>query len=107
MTGEIVGDPHAHTELDYALEYAIQVIEDFTDQYGLLAWEVDDEAVEVKAIKKIHPFKESMELVTKGTPKKPYQPTAGEYFVPEVRTLRTNGHIQTFTEWAHQPPESS
>lgn len=61
----------------------------------------------MKAIKKIHPFKESMELVTKGTPKKPYQPTAGEYFVPEVRTLRTNGHIQTFTEWAHQPPESA
>ena len=61
--------------------------------------------MEIDAVKKIHPFKESIDLVTKGTKKHPYQPAAGEYFVPKVKSRRSNGHLQTFSEWAGKPSE--
>lgn len=100
-----MGDPHAWTDWDLALAYSIQVIEDFTDQYGLLAWEVEDEAIQIDAVRKIHPFKESVDLVTKGSPKRPYQPAPGEYFVPDMWSRRKDGSIQTFSEWVESTVE--
>lgn len=94
-----MGDPDRWTDWDYALGYATQIVDDFTDQYGLLAWEVDDEAVEIDAVKKRHKFKAAVDRATAGTSKKPYKPEPGEYFTPEVWSRRADGSIQTFSEW--------
>lgn len=100
-----MGDPSRWTDWDYALGYAIQIIEDFTDQYGLLAWEVEDEAVEIDAVKRRHKFKAAMDRATAGSDKKPYKPEPGEYFVPEVWSRRSDGRIQTFSEWVQSHAE--
>lgn len=102
----MVGDPNRWTEWDYALGYSYQVIEDFTDKYGLLAWEVDDEAVEIDAEKRRHKFKASVDRATSGTDKKPYKPEPGEYFVPKVWSRRSDGSIQTFSEWITSQSET-
>lgn len=98
-----MGDRDEWTSWDYALIGAFQTIEDYSDEYGLLAWERDDEAVVVDAVRKIHPFKQAVELKTRGTEKKPYKPAAGEYFVPRLSSRRKdeNGEevYRTFREW--------
>ena len=76
------------------------MIEDFTDQYGLPAWVVEDEAVEIDAVKKVHKFKASVDRATSGSKNKAYQPVPGEYFIPDVFSRRSDGSIQTFSEWA-------
>lgn len=105
ISGRVVGDPQGWTEWDYALVYAVQVIEDFTDQFGLLSWEVEDEAVEVDAVKKIHKFAAARDRATSGTQKKPYKPEPGEMFYPRLWSRRSDGYIQTFSEWASNTEE--
>lgn len=92
------GDRTEYLDIDFALFDALQTIEDNTDQYGLLSWELDDDLVEVAAVKKHHKFAEARDLATKGG-KDGYKPDPGEYFVPDVFTRRSDGHIQTWTEW--------
>ena len=98
-----MGSAAEWTDWDHALVTAIQVIEDYSDEYGLLAWELADEAVEVDAVRKVHKFKASVDARTTGTPTKPYKPVPGEYFVPEVWTRRKdedgNERFQTYEEW--------
>lgn len=98
-----MGNAEEWTDWDHALVTALQVIEDYTDEYGLLAWEREDDAVEIDAVKKIHKFKAAMDSRTKGSPTKPYVPTPGEYFIPEVWSRRKdnegNGVFQTYGEW--------
>lgn len=97
-----MGDKDEWTSWDHALVTALQVIEDYTDEYGLLAWEREDEAVEIDAVKKIHKFKASIDARTRGTEKHPYKALPGEYFVPDMWSKRrVDGKqvFQTYAEW--------
>lgn len=93
-TGDVVGDPDGFTSWDYALIAALQIIQDYTDDNGLLVWERDSERVEVIADKKIDPFRAVIERVTK---KKNYEPRPGEYFVPRLRLI--GGEWPTLEEY--------
>lgn len=97
------GDRDEWTDWDYALIDVFQTIEDYTDEYGILAWQRDDEAVVIDAKKKIHPFKQAVDQVTAGSEKRPYKAEPGEYFVPDIYSQRKdeNGKevIQTYSEW--------
>src|SRR5690606_16031560 len=90
FTGEPVGDKDAWTTWDHALAYAVQTIEDFTDQYGIPQWQLDDEAVEVDAVKKIHKFKAAVDRATSGSKGKDYRPAPGEMFVPDIWSRRSD-----------------
>ena len=52
FTGEPFGDKDEWTDWDFVLVEAVQLIEDWTDQHGLLAWEVDDPKERVQVIAK-------------------------------------------------------
>jgi hypothetical protein len=95
-TGMPYGDRDGWLEWDYALVSAYQTIEDFTDNNGLLKWEMDDDAVFVDAKRQIDKFEEAKQQTTGGTK---YKARDGEYFIPDVKTRRSDGHFQTFTEW--------
>lgn len=98
ITFSPAGDKDEWLDWDHALIDALQTIEDYSDQYGLLKWELDDERAEVDAIKKFHPFEVARDNQTKGTKNKPYTPEPGEYFVPEIWTRDKRG-LQTYQEW--------
>lgn len=67
---------------DYDLISALQLIEDHSDEHGLLVWEKNDsERVEVAAEKKIDRFRAQVDRITGGSK---YKPTPGEYFVPRL-----------------------
>lgn len=100
VTGEPIGDRDEWLSWDFALADAVQTIEDYSDQYGLLAWELDDDMVYVNANRKIHKFKSAIERKTNG---KNYKAAPGEYFVPEVKTR--GERIQTFQEWVIKESE--
>lgn len=110
FTGEPLGDKDEYTAWDYALMRAFQTVEDYTDsKSGLPIWELDDEPVEVEAIRRINKFQKAIDLATKGTDKKPYKPIPGEYFVPRMfsRKKDENGEevYQTFREWVQKSVE--
>jgi hypothetical protein len=98
FTGEPRGDKDEWLDWDYALIDAAQTIEDYSDQYGLLQWELDDEDSVVDAVKKIHPFEEARDLATRG---ENYKPAPGEYFLPEVYRYG-GGELQSYTDWLEQ-----
>lgn len=81
--GKPVGDKDQWITWDYALSRAVQVIETYTNEHGLLAYEVDDpkERVVVHAQKKIDKFRAAQERITG---KKGYEPRPGEYFSPDL-----------------------
>lgn len=85
-TGEPEGDREEWIEWDYLLMRTLQLIEDYTNEHGLLRWEIDDPEgrVNVDAIKKIDKFREAQELKTGG---KNYKPSPGEYFIPRLSKL--------------------
>lgn len=95
-TGEKFGDRDEWISWDHHLVTAYQTIEAYTDRNGNLRWELEDEAVYVDAVPKIDKFEEAKDLITGA---KNYKPTPGEYFVAEVKTRRSSGHIQTFPEY--------
>lgn len=103
ITGEPLGNSEEYLSWDWALLNAYQLIEDYTDDVGLLAWERDDEAANISADRKIHPFHAAKDKKTKGTEKKPYKPYPGEYFVPKLTSQRKdeNGDdlFQSYREW--------
>jgi len=100
--GRPIGDKDEWIQWDFHLIHALQIIEDNTDEYGLLAWERDDEAVEIDAVKKIHKFRASVDRITKGSAKKPYNPQPGEYFVPDMYSRRSDESIQTYGDWVRR-----
>lgn len=99
FTGDRSGDKDAWLRMDYLLMSALQIIEDSTDEYGLLVWEREDEAVEIDAEKRVHKFKAAIDRATAGTEKKPYKGVPGEYFVPRMISRRSDDSIQTRKEW--------
>jgi len=107
FTGEPMGDRDEWSSWDFSLLYAFQTIEDFTDpESGIPQWQLDDDLVEVNAVKKFNKFKAAVDIATKGRKDKPYEPAPGEYFVPDVFTRRSDGHIQTYREWVESQVQS-
>lgn len=106
LTGHPRGDREEWTEWDHVLSDVFQTIEDYTDEYGLLVWQREDEAVVIDAVKKYHPFTAARDRLTKGSSTKSYEPEPGEYFVPDMWSRRKdeNGNevIQTFKEWVEK-----
>ena len=91
---------------DFALTDALQTIEDFTDQHGLLAWKLADERVEIEAVKKIHKFEAARDRAT--TSPKGYKPVPGEYFVPEEVWLGSEDtRPWTYREWVNSSVNQS
>lgn len=109
LTGEPLGDRDEYTRWDYALMNAFQTIEDYTDDVGLLAWERDDEAANISADRKTHPFHAARDAKTRGKKGKPYEPSPGEYFVPKITSRRKdeNGDdlFQSYREWVEKSIE--
>lgn len=107
FTGEPMGDRDEYLRWDWALLNAFQTIEDYVDpKSGHPIWELDDERVEVDALRKINKFQKAIDNRTKGSDKKPYKPLPGEYFVPEVysREKDENGDdvFPTYREWVEK-----
>ena len=82
FTGEPIRDRDEMSEWDCALIAAFQLVNDLTDTHGLLRHETESDLVMVSAKKEIDRFQAAVDRMTKGSPKKGYQPQAGEYFVP-------------------------
>lgn len=85
-TGEPTQDPE-WTKWDYALASAFQVIEDFSDANGLLAWEKDSPKVDVLAVAKVDRFENAKERASKIASRKKGGETPGTYYVPELKLL--------------------
>jgi hypothetical protein len=96
LTGERYGDKAEWTTWDYALMRAVQMIEDFTDKNGLLAWEVDEDGVDVIAVERFDKFDAAVERITS---KKGYKKPPGSYFVPKLRKPRGKERFQRIEEW--------
>jgi hypothetical protein len=106
FSGAPEGDKDEWLDWDFALIDAFQTIEDYSDQYGLLQWELDDDDVVVDAIKKIHPFEQARDLATKGSKNKPYEPAPGEYFVPKMyKQFSDDPDFQTYEAWLKRKAE--
>lgn len=104
LTGRPMGDRTEYTRWDWALANAVQTIEDFTDdKSGLPQWELDDERIEVYALKRVNKFQQAIDESTRGTAGKPYKPKPGEYFIPEIHSRQVdedgNEVFPTFREW--------
>lgn len=105
FTGDPIRPLEEWVDWDYALISALQVIEDHTDKHGLLVWEVDSDRVDVEAIKQKDKFQAAVERRTKGSPKKGYTPSPGEYFTPKMNLL--GGDWPTYSEWIKELQEES
>ena len=77
---------------------AVQTIIDFTDDNGLLVWEVAEDGVIVESQRVIDKFQAS---VDRKTGKEGYKPQPGERWKPLVKPNRhrPDGDFQTFREW--------
>ena len=99
FTGKPIRDREEWTEWDFALVAAYQLVEDLTDKHGLLRHEIENERMDVEAIKKFDKFQAAVDRTTKGG-KKGYNPSPGEYFVPRLK-LR-GGEWPTLQEYWEQ-----
>lgn len=91
------GDREEFIDWDYALLGAVSTIEDMTDDYGLVPWELDDDRITVEASQRIHKFVSARDRTTS---KKNRTASPGEYFVPDVVFRGADDeHPQTFSEW--------
>lgn len=97
FTGLPEGDKDEWLEWDYLLLNAFQTIEDFTDpDSGILQWKLDDPAVEVTAVKYIHPWHEAVEARTGGAN---YKAAPGERFRPVINSRRKDGSTWDIKTW--------
>lgn len=101
-SGEPVGEPE-WTDWDYALVNALQLIEDFSDQNGLLVWEKESDDVLISAVKKVDPFESAKERTTG---RKNYKATPGEYFIPDVKLQHWATEWPTFQDWVKSQNDS-
>lgn len=108
FTGEVIGDSSKYLDWDWVLITAVQTIEDHTDKYGLLSWQVGAEDIEIDASKRIHKFQASVDRATAGSDKKAYKPQPGEYFIPDMHSRTSDPERKpTFREWLTRKPEES
>lgn len=98
FTGEKTGDKDAWLDWDYALLDAVQTLEDWTNQHGLLVWEVDDpkKRVIVEAKRKTDQFEAAKDRITG---KKNYEARPGEIFVPNLVLDSEDGEWPTMEEY--------
>lgn len=98
VQGDRHGDPNERIEWDFALIEALETIDDFTDDNGLLRWEVDEDGVSVDSVKTYDKFQASID---RKTGRDNYKPEPGERWKPVVRPsrYREDGGFQTFAEW--------
>lgn len=95
------GDPE-WTEWDFALADALQLIEDFSDENGLLVWERDSDDVMVEAVKHTNPYDSAVERTTS---RASYKKTPGEYFRPRLSLQSWAKEWPTFKDWAESQSE--
>lgn len=87
FTGEPIRPADEWSDWDYVLVSAFELLNDLTDGDGNLAFEVENERMDVMAVKRTNKFHAARDRATKGSPKKGYTPTPGEYFVPKLRLV--------------------
>lgn len=105
FTGDPIRDRDEWTSWDYALVSAYQLSQDLTNKHGLLVHEVENERMDVWAIKKHDKFQAAVDNATRGSKKKGYTPDAGEYFVPKL--VHRGGEWPTLEEyWAKLAEEA-
>ena len=100
LTGEPVGDKDEWTAWDYSIAQAYQTAEYYQDSHGIFQWQKDDPLEDIAAIRKVDVYQAAVESMTKGSAKKPYQPTPGEYFIPDVK-VRSGAKrpMWTYSDW--------
>lgn len=100
FTGDPKGDKDEWLEWDFLLLETIQMIEDHTDDTGLLVWETDDPAAVVDAIPKINKFDRAREVKESA---KNFKRRPGTRYVPKLWSRRKDesgeNRFQTFREW--------
>lgn len=75
---------------------AVQTIIDFTDDNGLLVWEVAEDGVIVESQRVIDKFQAS---VDRKTGKEGYKPQPGERWKPVLKPKRGSEGFQDFKTW--------
>ena len=98
-TGEPLPGKPTWTTWDYNLVAAFQLVEDFTDRNGLLAWEKDHEDVLVEPVAKIDPYEKALAARTGG---KNYKPRPGETFMARATLQPWAEEWPTFREWVEE-----
>lgn len=95
------GEPYDEvvwTDWDYVLAECIQFIADYTTQEGHLIWEAESERVTFDAKKKINKARAAIDRRTKGSDKKAYVPSDGEYWTTQPVLMRGE-EWPTLSEW--------
>lgn len=100
---QLTGEIH-WLDWDYALSSALQIIEDNTDDSGILVWEKDSDNVEIDADRKINKFDAAKTRKTSG---KKYKPLAGEYFVPNLRLIDDEKPWPDRLSWLQEKAEEA
>lgn len=88
-TGEPLTDNPYPTDWDLLLDEAYQIIEDYTDDNGILIWERESDRVTFDAIPRVNKALAARDKKTSG---KNYKPRHGEYW--EFKPILMRG-----TEW--------
>lgn len=100
LTGLPQGDKDEWVEWDHALAQAYQTIEYYRDQNGIFQWQKDDPLEDIAATRKYDQFQAAIDGMTRGTAGKPYKPSPGEFFVPDVKIRSgANREMWTYQEW--------
>lgn len=103
FTGDPKGDKDEWLEWDFLLLETLQMIEDHTDDTGLLVWETDDPAAVVDAIPKINKFDRAREVKESA---KNFKRRPGTRYVPKLWSRRKDDEgedrFQTFREWVER-----
>lgn len=94
LKGEVIWTPW-----DYALANALQLIEDFSDQNGLIVWEKESKDVIVEAVRKQDPFESAKDRITSA---KKYDRLPGEYYVPRLSLKPWAKEWPTFQGWVEE-----
>lgn len=105
FTGKGIRDKDEWTEWDFTIVSAFQLVNDLTNKHGLLVHEVDNERMDVEAVKDTDKFQAAIDRATKGTPKKGYTPSFGETWKPRLK-LR-GGEWPTLEEYFKKQAEEA
>ena len=105
FTGEALRDKDEWTEWDFTIVSAFQLVNDLTNKHGLLVHEVDNERMDVEAVKDFDKFQAAIDRATKGTKSKGYTPSPGEVWKPRLR-LR-GGEWPTLEEYFQKQAEEA
>lgn len=98
-----LSDAKGWTSWDFAIITALQVIKDYTNQHGILAWDAEaDRDVDIIAVRKKDRFEAAKTAVTS---RKSHKPIPGEYYVPKLK-LMEGSEWPTMRDWLMKDLES-